>query len=60
MFANVEDQAFSVLVADLKATHETVREEMQEKGHSANDKPVALDASASLEDRAKQRKQTNA
>lgn len=60
MFANVEDQAFSVLVADLKATHETVREEMQEKGHSANEKAVALDDSASLEARAKQRKSTKA
>lgn len=60
MFANVDDQAFSVLVADLKATHEKTREEMTEVGHSANEKPVALDESASLEEYAKQRKANKA
>lgn len=56
MFANVDDAAFAVLVADLKATHETVKEEMKEVGHSANEKAVAKDESAQLEERAKQRK----
>lgn len=60
MFANVDDQAFSVLVADLKATHEVVREEMQEKGHSTSEQAVALDESTSLEERARQRKAQNA
>lgn len=57
MFASVNDQAFAILVADLKTTQAKSREEMREIGHSANEKPVAEDASTQLEERAKQRKQ---
>lgn len=60
MFANVDDAAFSVLVADLDATHKAVKEEMAEIGHSTKEQAVAKDPSSSLEDRAKQRKANQA
>lgn len=60
MFANVDDQAFALLVADLDATHKAVKEEMTEIGHSTTEQALAKDPSLSLEDRAKQRKANQA